>query len=200
MRNSLVILLFFAAGVLCGRSGGEWFRWIDGETTLWALYLLMGLVGLGLGSDTAVFRAIREHRFKVLALPLATIAGTLSGVALVWPFLGGRSLSDCLMVGSGFGYYSLSSILITGSRGAALGTVALIANIVRELLTLLLAPLLARLAGPLAPIAAGGATTIDTTLPVIARFSGKEFIFVSVVHGVVLDFSVPVLVTLFSLC
>ena len=97
----------------------------------------------------------------------------------------------------GFGYYSLSGILITGSKGAELGTVALLSNIIRELLTLLGAPLLARWFGSLAPIAAGGATTADTTLPVITRTCGDELAVVSIYHGMVVDFSVPFLVTFF---
>ena len=74
---------------------------------------------------------------------------------------------------------------------------ALLANIAREILTLLLAPLLARWFGPLAPIAAGGATTMDTTLPIIAQTSGQRFVIVSIFHGFLVDFSVPFLVTLF---
>ena len=97
----------------------------------------------------------------------------------------------------GFGYYSLSGILITGSKGAELGTVALLSNIIRELLTLLGTPLLARWFGSLAPIAAGGATTADTTLPVITRTCGDELAVVSIYHGMVVDFSVPFLVTFF---
>ena len=112
-------------------------------------------------------------------------------------FLPGRTLWDCLAVGSGFGYYSLSSVFITEYRGAELGTVALVANIVREIITLLGAPLLVCWFGRLAPICSGGATTMDTTLPVISRFSGKEFVVVSIFHGFVVDFSVPFLVTFF---
>jgi uncharacterized membrane protein YbjE (DUF340 family) len=80
-----------------------------------------------------------------------------------------------------------------------LGTVALLSNIMRELAALLLAPLLVRYFGKLAPIAVGGATTMDTTFPVIVKFSGKEFAVIAVFHGFVLDVSVPVLVTLFCL-
>jgi len=77
-----------------------------------------------------------------------------------------------------------------------LGTIALLANIFREVLALLLAPLLVRYFGKLAPIAAGGATTMDTTFPVIVRYSGKEYSVVSIYHGFVTDLAVPFLVTL----
>ena len=57
--------------------------------------------------------------------------------------------------------------------------------------------MLARCFGRLAPISAGGATTADTTLPVITKLCGKEFVVVSIVHGVMVDLSVPFLVTFF---
>ena len=139
----------------------------------------------------ARFRALNPG---LVLLPLCTIVGTLAGCAAA-SLLTPHSAAEGMAVGAGFGYYSLSSILITGSKGAALGTVALISNIIREIITLLCAPLLARWFGTLAPIAAGGATTADTTLPVIIRSSGNDMAVVSIYHGFVVDFSVPFLVT-----
>ncbi len=78
-----------------------------------------------------------------------------------------------MAVGAGFGYYSLSSIFIADFRGAELGTVALLCNVMRELFTLLAAPLVARWFGPLAAVSIGGATTFDTTLPIITQSAGK---------------------------
>ena len=69
--------------------------------------------------------------------------------------------------------------------------VALMANILREIVTLLFAPLFAVLFGKYAPISAGGATSMDSTLPVIAKTVGPELVIVSIVHGIVVDFSVP---------
>ena len=69
----------------------------------------------------------------------------------------------CMFGGIGFGYYSLSSIFITEYKGTELGTIALLSNIVREMITLLLSPLLVKVAGPLAPIAAGGVHEFGTS-------------------------------------
>lgn len=104
---------------------------------------------------------------------------------------------DCLAVGAGQGYYSLSSIFITEFKGAELGTVALVANIAREIMALLGAPLLAMWFTKLAPISAGGATTADSTLPIITKICGEEFVVIAIVHGIVVDISVPFFVTLF---
>ena len=92
---------------------------------------------------------------------------------------------------------SLKESSIGVVAAAELGTIALIANIFREMMTLIFAPLMVRWFSPLGPISAGGATTMDVTLPVITRISGKDWVFVSIVHGIVVDFSVPFLVPLF---
>lgn len=198
MKSGLVIVSFFVVGTVVGvcSLSPEWLDSVS-DVSFYALCALMFFVGVSVGGDTSVLRSIRSVSPRLLLLPLVTVAGTLGGVAVASLLFPDRSLADCLAVGSGFGYYSLSGIFITEYRGPELGTVALLANISRELLTLLCAPLLVRWFGRLAPISAGGATTMDTTLPVITRVSGNAYVVVSVFHGFVVDFSVPFLVTFF---
>lgn len=198
MKGSLIIVVFFLLGVGLARWGNLPSEWMDDAFSMYALYALMFFVGISIGSDKQALAALRKLNLRIVLVPLATVAGTLGGTAFVSLFLTGISLKDCLAIGSGFGYYSLSSIFITEYRGAELGTIALSANIFREIITLLGAALLVRWFGKLAPICAGGATTMDTTLPVITRFSGKEFVVISIFHGFVVDFSVPFLVTFFA--
>lgn len=197
MKGSLLIVACFAAGAYLGGSGRLPAFLLESDRTLYALYALMFLVGVGLGSDPKLKEILRGVNRKIWLVPLATILGTWGGSLLAGLALPGRSWSDCLAVGSGFGYYSLSSVFITQYKGAALGTVALISNIVRELIALLGAPLLVRLFGPLAPVCAGGATTMDTTLPVITRYSGQSWVIVAILHGFTVDFTVPFFVTFF---
>lgn len=196
LQGSLVIVSFFVLGVLLALSGWMAVSEQVSDFSFYALAGLMACVGASIGSDPQTLQNFRALNPRLVLLPLCTILGTLVATSLVSLLLGQRSLTDCLAVGSGFAYYSLSSIFITEYRGAELGTIALLSNISRELITLLAAPLLVRWFGRLAPIAAGGATTMDTTLPVIARTSGNELVVVSLFHGFVVDFSVPFLVTL----
>lgn len=58
-------------------------------------------------------------------------------------------------------------------------------------------PLLADYLAGFASTCAGGVTSMDATLPVLARYCGKDMVFLAVFHGVVLDFSVPFLVSFF---
>ena len=196
MKGSLIILFFFCSGVVLARLGLIPAYLLEHDCTVYALWLLMLLVGISIGSDRRLGEILRTLKPRVLLLPLATTVGTFAGTALVSLFLS-YSVSECLAVGAGFAYYSLSSIFISQYKGAELGTIALISNIARELITLLLTPLLARYLGPFAPISCGGASTMDTTLPVITRYCGKEWIFVSIVHAMILDFSVPFWVIFF---
>lgn len=200
-----MIVAAFIVGCIVGLAdwAPEWLA--EGDVVMWVLYALMIQVGIGIGSDSRLKEILRTLTPRLLLLPCATIVGTLIAVAAVSFLLPRWSLSEVLAVGSGMGYYSLSSILVTTLKepelgavvAAELGTIALMANILREMFTLLFAPMMVRWFSPVAPICSGGATTMDVTLPVITRYSGREWAFVAIVHGILVDFSVPLLVPLF---
>jgi len=194
LKGSLVILSFFAAGIFFGYFHVLPEGFISSVFSFYVLCALMFSVGFSLGHQPETVKHFRRIQLRILFLPLTTIAGTWLGVVVV-SFFTSHTLTDYLAIGSGFGYYSLSSILITEYKGIELGTIALLANIFREILTLVFAPQMVRYFGRLAPIAAGGATTMDTTFPIIIQTSGKEYSVVSIYSGFVLDFSVPFLVT-----
>ena len=205
MRSSFIIIAAFVVGVVAAVSEllPTWLT--DGSVAMWVLYALMLQVGIGIGSDPRLREILRSLSPRLLLLPCATIVGTMVASAAVSLVISRWSVAEVMAAGSGMGYYSLSSILITQLKeptvgavvAAELGTVALVANILREMLTLTLAPLMVRWFSPVAPICSGGATTMDVTLPVITQYAGREWVFVAIVHGVVVDFSVPFWVSLF---
>ena len=195
MKGSLIIVSFFILGIAAGLSGMVPESIIDGDLTFYALCALLLCVGIGIGSDRNIVTKFKSLDVRMALLPLGTALGTFAGSLAVSLILSGRSPLDCLAVGSGFGYYSLSSIFITEYKSAELGTIALLANIIREMVTLLLSPVLAKVFGPLAPISSGGVTSMDTTLPIIMASSGEQYSAVSIFHGFILDFSIPFLVT-----
>lgn len=197
MKDSVIILIFFLTGSFIGYINIIPASFDIEKYSFYALCVLLFFVGYSIGSDTSIIKKFKQLNPGYTLLPLMTFLGTMAGCLVVSLILPHRNAPDCMAVGSGFAYYSLSSIFITQYKGAELGTIALISNILRELLTLLFAPLLVRFFGKLAPIAAGGATTADTTLPIISKTCGKELVPLSIYHGFLVDFSVPFVVTFF---
>lgn len=197
LKGSLVIVAFFILGLLIGYAHVIDMDFQSLSLTRYVLYLLIFCVGITIGVDSGFVERIRNLDRKLMLLPLMTIIGTLAGVSVLWLLVRDYLLTDYLALGSGFAYYSLSSIFISEMRGVELGTIALLCNIFREILALLLVPLVARGFGPLAAISMGGATTFDTTLPVILQACGKEYLVVAAFHGCIVDLSVPFLVTAF---
>ena len=169
MKNSIIVFLFFCAGCLLGFSGE--IKLDAHHISLYILYALMLQVGIRLAS-------LLLSRWSVF---------------------------ECMAVGSGFAYYSLSSILITQFKepsiglqlATELGTIALLSNIIREMMALLGSPLIEKYFGKLAPISAAGVNSMDVVLPAITRYSGKEMIPVAILHGILIDFSVPLFVSFF---
>lgn len=195
MKNSLIILAFFSIGVLAGVFNLLPDFIVQNDYSMYALYALMFLVGISIGADRNSWKVIKQMNVKILLVPVGVMVGTLGGTALTGLFLSDLSIKESMAVGAGFGYYSLSSIFITQIHGETLGVIALLSNILREIFTLLATPLLVVYFGKLAGIASGGATSMDTTMPVIVKYSGKEWGVIAIFSGVVLTIIVPFLVS-----
>ena len=197
MKGSLLLLACFVLGILAGYSG-----WVpeaiteEDKLALYALYVLIFLVGICVGGDTRALRNILRLKARGLAVPLVAGLGSLLGAGALALGLEAVSFREGCAVGAGFGYYSLASVLASQLGGAQLGGITLLANILREVLTISLTPLMARSMGNLAPIACGGATTMDTTLAVIHRQVGSSYAVIAVINGLVLSLLVPVLIPL----
>lgn len=158
------------------------------------LYLLLFLVGFQLSRSGVDLRAALL-RPTTLLVPAGAVVGSLAAAAAVAPLLSlplGRSLS----LASGFGWYSLSGVIITNLGDPVLGSAAFLANMLREGVALLVIPLLGRAGLPEVAVAIAGATSMDVTLPVIGRSCGQTYVPVAVASGAMLSFLVPILVPL----
>ena len=125
MKNSLIIVGFFVLGILIGLYNLLPQIFIETDFSVYALYILMFLVGVGIGSDKKAWEVLKSAKLKIVLVPLTVIMGTFLGVAIISFFID-IGLRESLAIGAGFGYYSLSSIFITKISGEALGVVALI--------------------------------------------------------------------------
>ena len=191
MKGSLIVIVFFCVGCIMGAFNK--FEFDTHTVSMYILYALMLQVGISIGSNKNLKAIVSHLHPKMLLIPLGTIIGTLLFSALASLLLRQWSVFDCMAVGSGFAYYSLSSILITQFKEPSIG----LTNIFREMMALLGTPIIKKYFGKLAPISAAGVNSMDVLLPSITRYSGKEMIPIAILHGILIDISVPVFVSFF---
>lgn len=171
------------------------FSWFTDDVTAWLLYVLLFLVGMQMAlGDVDIVSILKEP--ITLVLPFTTIVGTLLASGL-GPLMTSLSLSEALAVGSGFGWYSLSGVLIADLGDPVLGSIAFLSNLFRESVAFIMIPLLAGYGRRHAAVSVAGATSMDVTLPILEQYCGPEFVPLSLAHGVILTAIVPFLVPLF---
>lgn len=164
------------------------------DLATWSLMLLLFLIGLQLRNAGLSLRKLLMNR-QGLGIALAMAGSSLlAGLALT-PLLA-LPWHDALALASGFGWYSLSGIVVGDALGPAWGGVAFLNDVIREIIALAIIPLLiAR--RPAMAIGYGGATAMDFTLPVIRSSGGLPCVPVAIASGFVLSFLSPVLMGVF---
>lgn len=191
---TLLVLASLAAGLAAGSlwPGNPLSALLasGGDTVL---YALMCSVGVSVGMRRGLVASLREHHVKMLAIPLGVVAGSLAGGAVA-SLLCGDSPRVGMAVASGLGWYSLAGVAIEGLAGAQMGAVAFLANLMRELLSFALIPIIARRLNYYACIGVAAATSEDTALPAMIRATDEPTVVFSVVNGIVCSALVPVLI------
>lgn len=158
------------------------------------LCLLLFFVGIDIGKNKEVLGKIKSMGFKILLVPLMIAIGSIGG-SMVAGFLLKIPFNESGAVGAGFGWYTLSSMLLT-NYSTELSALAFITNVVREVLALISIPIIAKYVGDMESIAPAGATAMDTALPVISKSTNSHTVIISFITGVILSTAVPILVPL----
>ncbi|MGE9550603.1 lysine exporter LysO family protein [Erwinia amylovora] len=192
--ESLKLCGVVVAGFVIGLSHWSPLKFAS-EASEYALLFLLFLVGLQLrGSGMTLRQIILNRRGLMVALVVfvsAMIGGAIAAYTLGMPVKTGLALA------SGFGWYSLSGILMTESFGPVIGSAAFFNDLLRELLAIMLIPALIAHHRSSA-LGLCGATSMDFTLPVLQRSGGMEIVPAAIVHGFILSLAAPVLIALFS--
>ena len=160
-----------------------------------ALDVMIFIAGIEIGSNRGILKRICNLHSALLALaiPLAVACGSICG-ALLLGHIAGLSAYDSLLVGGGLGWYSFSSVVISAMYSTEIGTVAFLANMMREIFGFFLIPLLVRVHKFLA-LAPSGAATMDSGLPVVIKYTNLHVGMYSFINGLVLTLIVPVLIS-----
>lgn len=196
MKEPAILIGIVILGMVA-RLGTSLFGWFDSSLVSILLYLLLFFVGMQMVQLQVSFKGVFTNKALIL-LPVVTIVGTYLGAAvaaLLLPY----TVQETMGMLSGFGWYSLSGVMIGDLGYPILGSISFLSNLLRESFTFFLIPLFGRLGRRFYPAAlcSGGATTMDVTLVLLSNHFGMQTMVFSIFHGVVMSFSAPLLIPLF---
>ncbi|MCL9782744.1 lysine exporter LysO family protein [Vibrio sp. S4M6] len=183
VAGGLVIGLFFPVNIHIVESISQWI-----------LLLLLFLIGIQLRNSGLTLKQIILNKQGMLIAAVIVISSMVGGI--VASQILGISVLKGLAMSSGFGWYSLSGILIGGAYGPIFGGASFLVELMRELFALILIPLIIG-TRPLTAIGYAGATALDFTLPVIQTTGGVRCVPIAIVSGFILSLLVPVLMLFF---
>ncbi len=165
-----------------------------GQNSDLILYVLMFSVGISIGMHKGIVQKIKEYHIRIFIIPIGIMIGSLLG-GVICSLLFQLPLGHGTAIASGMGWYSLAGSAIGNIAGAQLGSIAFLSNLMREVFSFLLIPFLAAHLNQYACIAPAGATSEDTTLPVILKYTNEETVVLSVLNGMICSFFVPILIS-----
>ena len=194
---TLSILISIVVGIICGMTllPQSIAPHMDLFTTI-ALNILILFVGIDIGMNKHIFKDVKKHGLLLVIIPLSIVIGSVVG-GLVTSIIINYDTNISLAISAGFGWYSLSGILLTKLDSAEIGAIAFLTNVFREVFAVLSIPFIAKYLNKYTTIAPAGATSMDTMLPIVSRYTNPEIVVISFFNGVVLSSLVPVLVPFF---
>ena len=160
------------------------------------LCVLLIFVGLDLGIEGQVINNFKNAGLRILALPVAVALGTMAG-AVICSVLLPVSMGESLAIGCGFGWYSLGAGILMDAGYMTAGAISFMHNVMREVFSIILVPIVARYVGYVEAIALPGAPGMDVCLPIGERSTSGTVAVYSFISGLALSLSVAFLVPLF---
>ncbi|WP_350342643.1 lysine exporter LysO family protein [Proteinivorax tanatarense] len=196
LKLILYILLALFIGMTIGAVGPANIAMIVEHGGMFFLYILLFLIGYDLYSNRQTLQKVKQQGLKTLLIPASIAIGSIISmlpIVILLPF----NFFELGAVASGFGWYSLSSVIISQSYCSYLGMIALLSNIIREVLALIITPIIPKFLPKVIAIAPAGATSMDTLLPVIVKSTHVGITPISILTGTILSMLVYILVPLF---
>lgn len=160
------------------------------------LCILLIFVGLDLGLEGQVINNFKNAGLRILAIPVAIAIGTMVG-AVVCSVLLPVSMGESLAIGCGFGWYSLGAGILMDAGYVTAGAISFMHNVMREVFSIILVPIVAKYVGYVEAIALPGAPGMDVCLPIVERSTSGTVAVYSFISGLALSLSVAFLVPLF---
>ncbi|MDN5343758.1 lysine exporter LysO family protein [Oceanotoga sp. DSM 15011] len=187
----ILLLIAISLGIICGYN----FNIIipDNLITILLMFLVFS-VGIDIGSEEGILKKIKINLKVIIIQTILTIGGTLIFGSMVSLFTS-LSFKEALGASSGLGWYSLSGVMISNLYSPVLGAISFTSNVIREILSILLIPIISNFTY-LGSISIAGATSMDTMLGIISKNTDKESTLIGFGQGVLITLSVPMLISI----
>lgn len=195
IRGSLVQVICVVLGFVIGHFLPATYMPPENTMTI-MLMLLILLVGIGLKGSGITLKEVLLNKRGVEMSIIFTLSVLMGGLIFAVIFTD-VSWTKGLALASGFGWYSLSAIVMTDAYGAIWGSVALFNDLIREFFALIFIPVFMR-KYPSAAVGLGGATSLDFTLPIIQQSGGLKVVPLAISFGFIINIVSPVLMVVFS--
>ena len=172
-------------------------RWGDfnefaGTVIQWELYVLLLFVGIGIGSEGSLVETLKTAGLKILVFPAVTILMTVL-CSLICSIILPVSLHESICIGCGFGWYTLAPGIMMDAGMVSASAIAFMYNVIRELLSIVFIPVVARRIGYIETTGMAGAAAMDVCLPICSRSTNGDVAMYSFLSGAILSALVPVL-------
>ncbi len=191
--ESTKLIIFVLGGLVVGLFIQNSLGWVD-RASEYTLLILLFFIGIQLRNSGVSLKQILLNTKGLCVACVVIFSSFIGGILAAW--LLNIPVNHALAMASGFGWYSLSGILITDGLGPVYGGASFIIELARELTAIILIPVLIH-RYPLTSIGYAGATSVDFTLPIIQSSGGIKCVPVAIVSGFILSLLVPVLILFF---
>ncbi|MEZ9622480.1 lysine exporter LysO family protein [Vibrio sp. 10N.222.55.A3] len=191
--ESAKLILVVGSGLIAGLALPIGLDWVD-TASEWILFVLLFFIGIQLRNSGLTLRQILLNKHGMVIAITIIITSMLGGV--IAAYILDIPLFKALAMSSGFGWYSLAGILMGDAFGPVYGGASFMLELLRELVALVLIPVLIR-SYPCTSIGYAGATAMDFTLPVIQTTGGVRCVPIAIVSGFILSLLVPILMLFF---
>lgn len=200
---SILIIVFVIVGLAAGYFGVRVmvsdipkFLDISSNAMTVTLCLMLNVIGIDMGISGTVVANIKKSGLKVLAFPVAVMVGTTVAAVIISIVFHNLSMKEWLAISYGFGWYTFAPVAIANAGYVMASAVSFMHNVFRELIGIVVLPLICRKLGYIESCSLPGVASMDIGLPIVERSMGEHVIVYSFAIGLSQSFLIPILVPL----
>ena len=188
-RMSLIILLMVVVGMLLGHlvirrvcTDLSAFQACSGDWLVVWLCIMLGLIGFNMGLDGSITRILRGAGLGVILVPVFAVLGSLLAGA-IYAAVSPMTLREGLAISAGFGWYTMAPSVIASAGHTMASAVSFLHNVLREMLGIILLPVIADKIGYIEAVTIPGTASGDVCLPIVEQACSSETVAYSFCTG-----------------